>query len=127
MRLCGARPLVRLAAAPSHEDCMRILFLIFSGFSLVSCDVAKTDFPVRTQAMHSEVEELSTNVAIVQLTADNVDAFNTPRNLAGSRTTVPSGGWNYRVGAGDVLDVVVWDHPELTQPSSSQRTPQESG
>lgn len=106
---------------------MRVLFLLFSCFFLVSCGVAKTDFPVRTEAMYSEVEELSTNVAIVRLTADNVDAFNKPRNLGGSRTTVPSGGWNYRVGVGDVLDVVVWDHPDLTQPSGSQRTPQESG
>lgn len=106
---------------------MRILFLIFSGFILVSCGVAKTDFPVQSQTMRSEVDELSTNVAIVRLTANNVEAFNTPRNLGGSRTTVPSGEWNYRVGVGDVLDVVVWDHPDLTQPSGGQRTPQESG
>lgn len=106
---------------------MRILFFILSSLILVSCSVAKTDFPVRTQAIHSAVEELSTNVAIVQLTANNVDAFNKPRSLAGSRTTVPSRGWNYRVGVGDVLDIVVWDHADLTQPSGDRRTPQESG
>lgn len=93
----------------------------------MSCDVTKTDFPVRTEAVRAEVEELSTNVAIVQLTADNIDAFNKQRDLGGSRTTAPSGRWNYRVGVGDVLDIVVWDHPELNQPSGSARTPQESG
>jgi polysaccharide export outer membrane protein len=77
--------------------------------------------------VRAEVEELSTNVAIVQLTADNIDAFNKRRDLGGSRTTAPSGRWNYRVGVGDVLDIVVWDHPELNQPSGSARTPQESG
>lgn len=106
---------------------MRLLFLLFSCVILASCEVAKTDFPVRTQAMYSEVDELSANVAIVQLTADNVDAFSKPRNLGGSRATIPSGGWNYRVGVGDVLDVVVWNHPDLTQPSGGERTPQESG
>jgi polysaccharide export outer membrane protein len=106
---------------------MRILFLLFSGFVLAACNVANTDFPVRTQAIQSEVQELSTNVAIVQLTANNIDAFNTRRDLGGSRMTAPSSGWNYRVGVGDVLDVVVWNHPDLTQPSGGVRTPQESG
>lgn len=83
---------------------------------LTACDVTKTDFPVRTEAVRSEVEEMSTNVNIVQLTADNIDAFNTPRDLSGSRSSIPSGSWNYHIGVGDTLDVVVWDHPELNTP-----------
>jgi polysaccharide export outer membrane protein len=104
-----------------------LVILVFSGLFLASCDVTKTDFPVRTEAVRAEAEEMSTNVAIVQLTADNIDAFNTPRSLGGSRTTIPSGGWNYRVGVGDILDIVVWDHPELTLPAGDRRTPEESG
>ncbi len=106
---------------------MRILFFILSGFVLVSCDVTKTDFPVRTEAVRAEVEQLSTNVVIVKLTADNIETYNKRRDLGGSRTTVPSRGWIYRVGVGDVLDIVVWEHPELTMPSGERRTPQESG
>ena len=64
---------------------------------LTACDVTKTDFPVRSEAVRAEVEELSTNVAIVQLTADNINAFNTPRNLGGTRSTMLSGGWDYRI------------------------------
>lgn len=104
-----------------------LVLLLLPVLLLAACDVTKTDFPVRSEAVRSEVEEMSTNVAIVQLTADNIDAFNTPRSLGGSRSTMPSGGWNYKVGVGDVLDIVVWDHPELTMPAGDRRTPQESG
>ena len=106
---------------------MRILALFSLVFFLASCDVTKTDFPVRAEAVQARVEEMATNVAIVRLTADNIDAFNVPRNLQGSRTTVLSGGWTYKIGTGDILDIVIWDHPELNLPAGEGRSPQESG
>lgn len=111
-----------------NEDCMRHFVTFFaSGLLLAACGVTRTDFPVRTDAVRAEVEELSANVVIVQLTADNIDAFDTPRNLDGSRGTMPLGTWDYRVGVGDVLDIVIWDNPELAMPTGASRTPQESG
>jgi len=107
---------------------MRILLIgIFAAVGLSACDASKSDFPVRSEAVRSEVEQIATNVVTVQLTADNIDAFNTPRNLGGSQTSAPSSVWNYRVGVGDVLDITVWDHPELNLPSGEGRTPEQSG
>lgn len=97
------------------------------GMALAGCDVTKTDFPVRSAAVRSQVEEMSTNVAIVKLTADNVEAFNAPRNLKGAGGSIPSGGLDYRVGVGDVLDIVVWDHPELNMPAGEGRNPEQAG
>lgn len=107
---------------------MRTLIVLCLGcLGLAGCDVTKTDFPVRTEAVRAEVEQLATNVTVVKLTADNIDAFNRPRDLGGSRSGMASGGWDYRVGTGDILDIVVWDHPELTMPAGERRTAQESG
>jgi polysaccharide export outer membrane protein len=94
---------------------------------LAGCDVTKTDFPVRTAAVETEVSKLSTNVAIVRLTDDNVRAFSEPRDFGGARTTIVSQPWDYKVGVGDVLDILIWDHPELTNPAGELRTPEESG
>ena len=104
-----------------------VLLGICAALCLTACDSSKSDFPVRSEAVRSEVEELATNVTIVQLTADNIESYNKPRNLSGSRSSAPSSVWNYRVGVGDVLDITIFDHPELTLPAGSGRTPEQSG
>ncbi len=107
---------------------MMRLALLLPLLLVAACGVTGTDFPVRTERVQNQVEELAANVTVVQLTADNIGDYSTLRNLSGPRTTLPGvGGWNYKVDVGDILDIVVWDNPELNMPAGSSRSAAESG
>jgi len=57
---------------------------------LTACGSRKSDLPVRSEAVKAEVAELVTDIIIVQLTAGDIYAGNSPRNLSGSRSSAPS-------------------------------------
>lgn len=117
-----SKPAIGLKGIRSVAVAMSVLI------SLSACDVAQSVFPVREDGPRKEIEELETSVEIVQLTAQNIANYDRPRKIGKGHTTLKSaGGWTYRVGPGDILDIVVWDHPELTMPAGERRTPEESG
>ena len=105
-----------------------LLLGIVAVLFLASCDIARTTFPVTSEDNPTPAAATpAANVDIIPLNATNIAPYAKARKLSGSRATLPSRGWTYRVGAGDVLDIVVWDHPELTLPAGPQRTALESG
>lgn len=97
---------------------------------LTGCDVARTTFPVNSTTGQVDVEELAANVRVVRLNANNVEAFSTKRNLGGSGVTAGSSDpstWDYRVGVGDVLNVLVWEHDDLNMPEGEGLRVQSDG
>jgi polysaccharide export outer membrane protein len=116
----------------AQEGTMGAMTRIFAALCallfLTSCDTSTTNFPVNTRNVSSVEDPAAGDVAIVRLSLANVATFGAPSDLSGGRTTLPSSDyWNYRIGPGDLLDIVVYEHPELTSPAGSTRTPAEGG
>src|SRR3990167_2813806 len=98
---------------------MRLVpFLLCALVALSACTDGFVSFPVTKDAQ----ESLGDDVEIIRLDASNIASFSSPAQ--GHQTsTMPTGqNWDYKVGVGDILSVIVFDHPELTVPGGPQRS-----
>ncbi|KHA61665.1 sugar transporter [Vibrio variabilis] len=73
---------------------------------------------------------VSEQVNLYPLTAQTVSTLPRERSFvsqANPELDQMIANYEYRVGPGDILNVTVWDHPELTIPAGSYRSASESG
>lgn len=101
--------------------------------SLGDATVEKT----RKISDHEEIRELAPNsgaiaaLRIVTLTPQVIlDAAQQRRPMSVPQLPTPATvrtGAEYRIGPGDVINVIVWEHPELTNPTGEFRDPISAG
>ena len=72
---------------------------------------------------------LSDLVEIRPITVSLLKKENTPRVVPRSNPQLEAEieAYDYRIGIGDILNITVWDHPELTIPAGSFRSSAETG
>ena len=95
------------------EGQMPRVILTFLVLFLASCTDGFTTFPV-TEEAQAQVDE---NVTVIRLDETNIANFAVAARGPQRTSLRASTSWDYRVGTGDILDVIVFDHPELTLPA----------
>lgn len=101
----------------------RIVAVILSGVLVSACDRGAVSFPVTKQGQSA----VDPSVEIIRLDATNISSFSVPANGPSESTISANRGWTYLIGTGDILNVIVFDHPELNMPSGPERSPAEAG
>ncbi|MGY9288807.1 polysaccharide export protein [Citrobacter braakii] len=82
------------------------------------------------QSESDQDDNISDQVNVYPLDAHNVSRYQQHpdfRSRANADLDALVAAYEYKVGLGDILNVTIWDHPELTIPAGSYRSASEAG
>ncbi|MCG6413195.1 polysaccharide export protein [Vibrio fluvialis] len=107
-----------------------LLPTILAGCTIVpGSHISSSDKNV-VQSDTDQDDNISDQVNIYPLDAHNVSSYQLHpdfRSRANSELDALVASYEYKVGPGDILNVTIWDHPELTIPAGSYRSAAEAG
>jgi polysaccharide export outer membrane protein len=104
---------------------MRYLYAVIVGLGLSACADGASEFPVTPSAQQA----LDNEVVIVRLDEENIGSFSGERSQSPTMEgSLPGQApWNYTVGSGDILSVLVFSHTELNMPGGPVSGSAETG
>jgi len=111
------------------------LFLALLPTLLVGCTTPGThlttdDKNVILPSEEQQAADISDAVNLYPLTAQTVSSYKSQTQFisqANPALDVDIAKFEYKVGIGDILNITIWDHPELTIPAGSYRSAEEAG
>ena len=111
------------------------LFLALLPALLVGCTTPGThlttdDKNVILPSEEQQAADISDVVNLYPLTAQTVSNYKSQTqsvSQANPELDIDIAKYEYKVGVGDILNVTIWDHPELTIPAGSYRSAEEAG
>ncbi len=96
-------------------------------FGLTACGIMPQTKGVNEHQLRAQVRQ--GEVRIQDISPDLIASMslsNVRGNMGCGAGLCPEN-WDYLIGPGDVLSIVVWEHPQLTIPAGPNRSPQEAG
>lgn len=111
----------------------KILLALLVPTLLAGCVTPGSYLPIDNKNLaesNAQNVDLSETVNLYPLTAQTVAKLSPPYTFASKANPELDrdlARYEYRVGPGDILNVTVWDHPELTIPAGSYRSATEAG
>lgn len=112
----------------------KYLPLIIASVVLTGCTIPGSHLPTgeKNAAWEAESNEsLSSQVNVYPLTPAFIKELKKYKNQPITQPNAPLeqeiARYEYYIGPGDVLNITIWDHPELTIPAGSYRSSAEAG
>ena len=102
-----------------------VLPILLTGCTLPGSHLSVSDKTV----MSTESSDIESQVTVYPLTLERVSSLNSidPFSKPNPELDIEIAKYEYEVGPGDILNITIWDHPELTIPAGSYRSSAEAG
>ncbi|TGA73329.1 polysaccharide export protein [Aliivibrio fischeri] len=108
-----------------------LLLVMLSGCTVFPGSHISTSDKNKVEEEQSEDNQntYSSDINVYELTPQKVADYQVKQASAQANLELEEqvASYEYRVGPGDILNVTIWDHPELTIPAGSYRSSSESG
>ncbi len=126
--------ITRMALKMISSRLIRLLGSVFACVQIIGCAVQPGLNIDNSEALNGAPSSIG-GYDLIDVSFRNISEFTDSQSLVSGFSRLYSAsdlieevqGTDYLVGSGDVLSIIVWDHPELTNPAGEFRDPQTYG
>ncbi|MYM60730.1 sugar transporter [Vibrio sp. OCN044] len=107
-----------------------LLPVMLAGCAVPGSHLSTSDKNLVPVSADNQSDNISDVVNLYPISAQTVSSYQTKERLTPQSNPdldLKIANYQYKVGIGDILNITIWDHPELTIPAGSYRSASEAG